>query len=387
MFKRRITGKLLVLLGLLVIAVLVVLTRPDSQQPVADLVPLRVIPAPVLRQDLTPVERLSGRLQPVRRVTLRFEVAGQLQTRPVEPGQPVEAGALLLALDTADYADVVQETEAQYEVERASVERDRRLLDLAEANRKTQAREVERLQKLGTQSLVSASRLDESRQRLLQLQAEEAQLKHSVLTAKARLALRKAARDQAQRNLDRTGLNAPFAGRVNRVLVDVGDYVTAGTQAIELIDVSELDLYLEVRGETAAALTLGQTFPVLIGDRSVQGRLVAVQTDPDPTTFTHAIRVRIAGDQARPGELAQIELPLQPLHDVLTVPSTALLREAGHQYVFRIEADRLQRVEVRAGPQVQAVQVLYSGVEAGQQVVARDVAALSDGQQVSVAAP
>lgn len=378
------TRKSLVLIGLVVIAVLVFITRPDKRPPLEAPVPPQVRVATVELRDLAPTETLTGRLQPARRAELRFEVPGQVQTRHVEPGQSVEAGAVLLSLDPADYQDALREATAQLELERASVARDKRLLALAEQNRQTQAREVERQVKLGERSLVSASRLDESRQRLVQLQAEEAQLRHSVATAESRVALREAARDKAQRNLDRSQLVAPFAGTVNRVEVNVGDFMSVGGMAVELVDTRELDLYAQVRGEVAAALQLQQTVEVTINGRRSTGWLIALQTDPDSTTFTHALRIRIPGDSARAGELARVELPLRALDATLTVPSTALLRQDGRSYVFLVENEQLRRVEVVAGARVESLQVIREGLEAGQLVVARDVAALSDGQTVSL---
>ena len=47
-----------------------------------------------------------------------------------------------------------------------------------------------------------------------------------------------------------------------------------------------------------------------------------------------------------------------------------------------MQGDRLQRIAVQLGPRVAQQQVLLSGVRAGDKVVVRDVAALSDGQVV-----
>ncbi len=380
----RFTPKLGVVLALILVSVVVIATRPDKRPPLEAMVPPQVETTPVEVRDLAPSERLTGRLQPARRADLRFEVAGRLEARLVEPGQRVDAGAELLRLNAADYRDALREAEAQLALERASIARDRRLLKLAEENRATQARDVERQEQLGQRSLVSESRLDESRQRLLQLQAEEAQLRHSVDTAQARIALRESARDKAARALERSVLTAPFAGTVNSISVDVGDFVNAGGMALALIDATELDLYLQVRGSVAAGLERGQSVPVRVAGIELTGTLVARQTDPDPTTFTHAVRVRIQGDRAHAGDPAEVELPLQPLTAALTVPSTAILRQEGRSYLFQVDGTTLHRIEVTPGPRVGLLQVIEDGVEADALIVARDVAALSDGQTISL---
>jgi RND family efflux transporter MFP subunit len=236
--------------------------------------------------------------------------------------------------------------------------------------------------KLGEDALVSKSRLDETRIKLIQLESEVAQLGSSVASAESRLALRETARNRAARNLERTQLPAPFAGTVNAVHAQVGDYVTPSQAVVNLVDAASLDLYAEVRGDVAQSLAPGQMVPVTVEGMQIPGEVIALQIDPDPETFTHALRVRIAGDRARPGQVAQVQLPLHARHRVTAVPSTAVLYDEGTAYVFRLNSDTLQQVEVRTGARVNGLQVVLQGLAASDRVVTRDVAALSHGQRV-----
>ena len=74
--------------------------------------------------------------------------------------------------------------------------------------------------------------------------------------------LKQAARNRAARNLERTRLAAPFAGTVNSVAVQPGDYVTSNQSVVDLIDASMLELYVEVRGDVAQSLLPGQAVDV-----------------------------------------------------------------------------------------------------------------------------
>jgi RND family efflux transporter MFP subunit len=376
------TRQLYILIALVAIPVLLVVTRPEQNPELREAVSPRVQVDVVALHDLQPLATVSGRLEPARKAALHFELSGQVDARPVEPGQTVQQGELLLALASGDFVDALAEAEAQLAQETRNIERDRDLLKLSQRNYTLQQSELARLQKLGADSLVSESRLDESRIRLIQLEAETAQLKASVASADSRLALREAARNRAARNLERTRLQAPFAGTVNAVEVQRGDYVTPNQTVVDLIDSSMLDLYLEVRGDVAHALQPGQAVEVSINGSSLQGEVLALQVDPDPVTFTHAVRVRLPGDRARPGQVAEASLPLQPLRQVAAVPSTAVLYDEGRAYVFRVNADTLELVEVRLGPRVGELQVVGQGINASDQIVTRDVAALSHGQKV-----
>jgi RND family efflux transporter MFP subunit len=376
------TRQLFILTALVAIPVLLVVTRPEQNPELREAVSPRVQVDVVALHDLQPLATVSGRLEPARKTALHFELSGQVDARPVEPGQKVQQGELLLALASGDFVDALAEAEAQLAQETRNIERDRDLLKLSQRNYALQQSELARLQKLGADSLVSESRLDESRIRLIQLEAETAQLRASVASADSRLALREAARNRAARNLERTRLQAPFAGTVNAVEVQRGDYVTPNQTVVDLIDSSMLDLYLEVRGDVAHALQPGQAVEVSVNGSSLQGEVLALQVDPDPVTFTHAVRVRLPGDRARPGQVAEASLPLQPLRQVAAVPSTAVLYDEGRAYVFRVNVDTLELVEVRLGPRVGELQVVGQGINASDRIVTRDVAALSHGQKV-----
>ncbi len=375
----------------LVIAVTVAVAatlRATAPQPSAERrtqPPARVQATSVSRTDLAPTESVSGRLSPRLRSRLRFELSGQVAERAVEAGATVQRGDLLVRLDDGDLRDAVTQAEAQLSIEREAVKRDRRLLELARRHRDLQAREVQRLQRLDAGSLVSRSRLDEAQQQLLQLESELAQLENSVQSADARLQLRQSALDGARRNLARTRLRAPFDGVVNQVLVQQGDYVSPNQDAVEVVDVSELELNLQVRGAVATAQQLGDTVPVRLTDgRQLEGRVVALQRDPDPSTFTYGIRIRIPGEGVESGQTARAELPLKALHDVIALPAAGIMHDEGKAFVFVVDGGRLRRVEVTLGPRVGTLQVVRGGVVPGDQVVARDAAALSDDQAVEV---
>lgn len=371
-----------VLLALAGAVLLLLVTAPDKAPELQQVVVPTVRVAPVGLHDLVPTEIVSGRLEPARRAAIHFELSGQVSSRPVEPGQAVGQGELLLSLASGDYEDALAEAEARLLQETRDIQRDRELLTLSRRNHALQKSEVDRLDKLGADSLVSQSRLDEGRIKLLQLESEVAQLNSRVDSAEARLALKQAVRNRAARNMERTQLLAPFAGNVNAVNVQVGDYVTPGEMAVELIDASLLDLYVEVRGDVAQSLQQGQAVDVVVDAVTLPGEVIALQIDPDPVTFTHALRVRLTGAGIRPGQVAQAHLPRRGLHGVTAVPNTAVLFDEGRTYVFRLDGDRLVLVEVALGERVGELLSVRQGIDGSDRIVTHDVSSLSHGQQV-----
>jgi len=382
--SRRLYLTLGILLATILVLVLLVATKPEAKSEMRSPTVTRVEVIPVTVEDLQPRVEQTGVLRPRQVASLRFEVPGELALRAVEPGQRVSAGDLLLQLDDADYRDAVIEAESQLAETGAAVKQDQALLKLARDNRDLAQREYQRLEKLGKDSLASDSTRESSRQKLNSLQSEVARLSFSVESNQARLARLQAALSRARRNQTRSRLLAPFDGQVNRVLVEVGDYLQGNSMVLELIDTSALELRLEVSGDVAAALKLGQRIAVDVDGKQLPGELIALQYDPDPQTHTHPIRVRIPGQGLMPGQLGQVGLPLRPRKQALVVPSSALLREEGGQYLFLVRDGRLKRQRVIPGIRQQERQVIRQGVVAGDLVVARDVEVLSDGLTVQV---
>ncbi len=377
-------AQIAVLLALAGLVALLLLTAPDKDPELQQVMVPGVRVAAVGLHDLVPAEVVSGRLDPARRAAMHFQLSGQIESRPVEPGQRVRQDELLLSLASGDYGDALTEAEARLAQESRDVERDRELLTLSQRNYGLQKNDLDRLNKLGADSLVSKSLLDEARIKLLQLQAEVARLKSSVASAESRIALKQAERNRAARNLARTQLLAPFAGSVNTVEAQVGDYVTPADMIVELIDTSSLDLYVEVRGNVAQSLGQGDTVDVVVDGVTLPGKVIALQIDPDPVTFTHALRVRVAGTSVRPGQVAQVRLPLRELSKVTAVPVTAVLYDEGQTFVFRLDGDTLVMSAVTLGERVGDLQVVQRGVDASDRIVTHNVSALSDGQQVRV---
>ena len=370
------------LLALVAAAILLLVMRPGNVPELQEAVAPRVMVAQAGLHDLQPFETVSGRLEPARRAAIHFELSGQVHERPVEPGQKVRQGERLLALAAGDFEDALAEAEALLEQEGRDIQRDRELLKLSQRNYALQNNDLDRLERLDADSLVSKSRMDETRIKLVQLQSDVARLKAGVGSAESRLALKQAARNRAARNLERTRLLAPFDGTVNGVNVQVGDYVTPAQTVIDLIDAAELDLYVELRGTVAQSLVQGQAVEVEVDGGMLTGNIVALQLDPDPVTFTHALRVRLAGDTLRPGLVARARLPLRPLPQVVAVPAAAVLYDDGKTFVFRVDGDVLQLQAVELGSRVGDLQVVRHGVAAADRIVVRDVAALSHGQKV-----
>ncbi len=370
------------MVGIVLVVVLLIQTRPEPELQQLELPPLQVSVVEAALSDVQPSVLVGGFLQPVQQARLQFQVSGRLQQRLVEPGQPVKQDAKLLRLEEDDYKDLMVEAKARLQLEQAVIKRDRSLLQLSERNTALQQDEVNRQEKLGTDSLTSKAARDSARQRLIQLQAEEAQLRHSVDSAKARLTSLEAAARRAERNWQRTTLRAPFAGMVNKVMPKLGDDVAAKDVVVELLDLRQMEFYAETDRTIVRQLVLGQTIQLTVEGRVHDAVIVALQQHPDQDTYTYALRARFENPGLMSGAAVEARLLLPALERVVVVPVSALVHDDGQIYLFVVDDKLLQRRVVELGPRQDDKQVILSGVDAGEQVVSRGGASLSDGMPV-----
>ena len=120
-----------VLIALAGAVLLLLLTIPEKQPELQQAAVPGVRVATVGLHELVPTEEVSGRLDPARRADIHFELSGQVDARPVEPGQIVGQGELLLSLAAGDYEDALAEAEARLLQESRDIQRDRELLVLS----------------------------------------------------------------------------------------------------------------------------------------------------------------------------------------------------------------------------------------------------------------
>lgn len=358
-------------------------SKPQPEVDLQEIIPLKVLVGSVEKQDRYPYETVTGRLYPQKTAKLHFEVSGVVQKRSVEPGMKVSAGDILISLEQADYQDQLVQAQSSLIIETQTQQRDRQLLALGEQNLSLQQKELRRSEKIAERNLIAHSKVDVMRQRVFDLQSEVARLQAAVSMSQARIHQQQSRVDSAQRNFDRTQLQAPFDGVINAVQVEQGDYVNVNQMALSIIDVTHLDVQLDIRGELVQGLHMGHSVKVIHEGQTRIGEIVALQADPDINTNTHQVRVRVSGESLYAGSLAQVSLPLAAQMSALVVPVSAVLNQYGSTYVYLLEDNTVNLREIKIGQRVGNEYVVIEGLIEGEQIVMRDVVSLVNQQAVT----
>ena len=359
------------------------MTRPDTHAELQKLPPPTVNISIVEKIDVQPITEVIGKFQPAKKARLHFQVSGQIDRRFVEVGQYVMGNSKLLSIDSGDFSDVVEESAATLKTEDAAIERDSQLLELMRKERKLQEQEVLRIKQLGRDSLASKSNYDQTLQILYRQQAEETRLEHSVSSARNRLMIEQVRLNKAERNLKRAQLMSPFDGTVNAIYVEVGDYVSPGEPALEIVQVDKLDLSLEITMISAVQLQLGQEIQVVTNSDERTGEIIALSVAPDAETNTHTLKIRLPSDGLFSGQLAVAKLPGVLYEAANVIPISAILYEDGQSYAFEVINDRVVKKTVKLIERYKDIQII-SGIESGSTIISKDVSSLTDGQVIII---
>ncbi len=214
-----------------------------------------------------------------------------------------------------------------------------------------------------------------------------------------------AAFDQANAGIAKTEsiisqklVRAPFDGELGVRHVEVGQFLTAGTQIVTLTDLSQLYANFTVTEKDSAALKVGQTVRVAVDaypGRTFEGKINAIE--PQIATDTRNIRVQATLENLdhilKPGMFATATVVLPDKPPVITVPETAVDYTLYGDSVYLIAEKKEDdgktslsavRTFVRTGNRINGRAEILDGLKAGDRVVAVGQLKLQSGAAVTI---
>lgn len=300
-----------------------------------------------------PATTSIGTVLALRSITLRNEPAGTVRDVRLVPGQVVDAGTLLVALDTS-----VEEAELRAQQAQAA---------LAETT-------FRRTQTLSQQRWMPEAELDRAR---AERDVAEAQI----------------ARIQAI--IQRKTIRAPFRARVGMADVHPGQYLEEGTVLTTLQGVDRT-AHVDFTVEQQAALQLqeGDTVEVVVHPSepvAVPARIIAIDARIDPATRNASVRALLDdATLASPGASVRVRVPVGRSREGVSVPASALRKGPEGDYVFVLAETADGRMRAHARPVEVGVAlgdevVLFGGLAPGERVAAAGSFKLREASLVAIA--
>ncbi len=302
-----------------------------------------------------------GSVKAFQEARMGFEVAGRITDFMVKEGDEIKKGDKLAKLDSSDYDAALRAATA--DLNKAKSDRDR---------------------SLGIRARDAGAISNE------QIEQDE----RAVEVAEAQLAI-------AQKAVNDTVLEAPFAGRMARKLVADYANVQAKEAVLILQDISILEIEIDVperdfaqrpRNNLSKDEMTERVKPLVIvssvPDVPFPGRIKEFATTAEPITRTFAVTLNfdpVDEYTVLPGMTARVKVVVDP-ERAWSVPAKAVQQTPeGQAYIWKVDPETMRvskaLVELAEGMVEDRVRLL-EGVAAGDQVAISGVMQLEDGLQV-----
>jgi membrane fusion protein, multidrug efflux system len=351
-----------------------------------------VTAAAAIRSDVPQIVNSIGTVQSIDSVNVQPRVTGSITKIEFTPGQDVKQGQELFLIDPRPYQAALDQAKAQLAHDQGVLEEAK--MDLA------------RYQALAKQAAIAEQQAQDQAY-VVQQDAGTVQLDQANVEA-------------AQLNLEYCHVAAPISGRAGALLIDLGNLVgpqmggqtaaggTAATNSAaygqaagsdDLVSITQLQpIYVsfnvpqtmlgEIMQQQAASALEVDAYSQS-GELLDKGKVTLINNQINTSTGTVELQGTFANGKAAlwPGEFVRVKLIVSTLHNVVTVPASAVMDGPNGSYVYVVNANnKARRVNVQVTERHSDIAVIKSGVSAGEKVVTNGQYRLGNGVAIAIQA-
>jgi len=304
-------------------------------------------------------------------ISIGVRVAGRIDAYLVDESDRVVKGQPLVRLDDRDYQAALMRNEAK--------------LRRAEANIGLRKKEHERLRSLRRLGVAAQADLDVKENELRVAEADAAEVRAEVTTAKI--------------DLDDTLLRAPTDGVILAKLKEAGEIAVPGGFAgsgdlIRMANLDDLRAEVDVNETNLSRVSLGQTVEVVpdaFPDRRYAAKVVKLYPQVNRQKGTLKVEAKIDQHDSllRPDMSVRIHFfaDAEPVEagsgsPVVLAPRAALHQEGSEAFVWIVTDGAVRRQSVKTGMDMGDRVIIDEGLLGGEMLVVGDVAGLSAGRAV-----
>ncbi|HET8732395.1 MAG TPA: efflux RND transporter periplasmic adaptor subunit [Anaeromyxobacteraceae bacterium] len=357
----------------------------------------------VERRELVQRVVASGRVLAPARIQVGSVVVGRVVAVPVDKGNRVRPGDLLVQLDDKEAraalaqarASAAQAAARLEQVEVVSVKVTSEALRQAELRLEQAETKLKRQRTLAEAGSVSRSDLDDAQQARdlaasqvasARIQAGAAASGSDRRAAQAALEQARGAEQAAAARLDQLSIRSPAAGIVTERDVEPGDVVQPGRTLLVVARDGETQLSVQPDEKNLALLRLGQAATASADaypERTFPARVAYIAPAVDLSRGTVEVKLDVENPPPflRPDMTVSVNVETGRDPQALVLPASAVRDAAVDPWVLAVRDGRAVRQAVRLGMRGEGIVQVLSGVEAGEKVVAQG-AAVAPGQRV-----
>lgn len=358
------------------------------------------------RGDLLQTVVASGRIMTPQRVSIAAMITERVAFIPVQEGQRVRRGELLIELDAADERAALAQAQASVAQAEAKLRQLREVglpaaeqaLAQAQANLLQAQHAHERTRTLQERGFIGQSQLDDARRNLdvaeSQLRAARLQVETNgpagsdFALAQAALAQARANLRAAQAKLEQMAIHAPVDGVLIARSVEVGNVAQAGKELMLLAPAGETQVVVEIDERNLAQLAPGQkavgsadAFP---GQRFA-AELVYINPGIDPQRGSVEVKLKLADPPAflRQDMTASVDIEVARRANTVIVPTETVRDATGAKpWVLVVRGWRAERQPVKLGLRGDRRIEVLEGVEPSDRLIPATNGLVKAGERV-----
>ena len=361
----------------------------------------------VQRGDLISEVEGFGTLQSKYQRLLTAEVQATVEEIILKPGADVKAGDVIMRLVNPDLAQQLNNQKIEIKRQQANLHQSqlnqkREVLaleaHLATLNAEYQAAKL----KLEAESSLAkrgiVSQLDIKRSRLDMGQYEQrfeieqrrmAQLKlvhaEAIKIQEELIKQHQGALTTIQRRFDNLTVRASNSGVLQRLPVDLGQSVSAGSQLALVGSVNELVALVDIYQSQISNVSKGQAVIVKIRDHSLTGEVLRI--DPEVTNGTVTVEVSLNGElpsSARPEMNIEARINTGTLVNTLYIERPINARANSNSLLFVVNAQRqiAEKTPIQLGVQAGKYMQIQTGAKESDQIILSDTSLWQQHQSI-----
>lgn len=334
----------------------------NHQKPVAVIEEITAVQTAIIGTSVAPSEYIySGEIRGRYESQLAFQVGGKVIKRYVELGSTVNAGDLLMQIDSRDLQQLVNSASAQVSATDAQ-------LKLAENN-------LKRYQQLYDHGVVSKSVLD-------QFQAA-----YDVAVASTRHSSAQLSEGQNQFNYG--SLYADHLGVISSVHAEAGQVIGAGQPVLTIVWDGEREVEINVPENRIDEVRKAQKIKIAfwaLPNTTSEGKVREIAPMADPLTRTYKVRTSIINpsSEVKLGMTASVTLLGSETQASATIPLSAIYQNGNTPCVWVVTNDTVALRPVKIGKFGNTTIEIVGGLQQGDRIVTAGVHKLSAGQKVKL---
>jgi RND family efflux transporter MFP subunit len=349
-----------------------------------------------------PLEQLivvTGTLAAEQEIILGMKVAGRISELPVDLGSTVQKGDVIAKLDTTDFELRVRQSAAALEQARVrlglpptgtnedvDIEKTSLVRESRATMDGTKAR-LDRATQLYEKGLMAKADFDVTNSAYKVAEAQYADALDEARNRQGVLSQRKSELEIARQQLADAVLYSPIGGSVRQRSANVGQYVSAGTPVVNLVQMNPVRLRTDVPEREALTIRTGMLVRVTVEGTSTvhEGRVVRLSPSVDESNRTLLIETEIPNPSnvLRPGSFARAEIVASSSQRGLIVPPAAVVSFAGIDRVFTVRDGKASEVRIKTGRRTDTGIEILEGIKAGDDVIINP-GNMADGESVNV---